>query len=482
MEPRSPTADRPARVIPITEVPADGSDLYAARKKIQPRSIKGRFNSLRWAVIWITQLVFYGLPWLPWNGRQAVLFDLVERKFYIFGLVLWPQDVVYLTLLLIISALGLFLVTAVAGRVWCGYACPQSVYTEIFMWIERHVEGDRSARMKLDAASMSLSKFGRRLAKHGIWAVLALWTGFTFVGFFSPIQELAAAVGSFGLGPWESFWMLFYAAFTYLFAGHMREQVCKYMCPYARFQGVMFDPDTLIVSYDANRGEPRGNKKKAKEGQPVGDCVDCDWCVQVCPTGIDIRNGLQYECIGCALCIDACDQVMDKMGRPRGLIAYSTERAQLAGKPAHEGWREVLAHVLRPRVILYTSLLLFIVSGFAWALLTRIPVKMNVMRDRASLAREVEGGKIENVYQLRVMNTSETARRFVLDVEGLPGATLPGLREIEVEAAGSRNVALRVQVDADSLAPGSHTVYFNLQAIDAPDVRVHEKSSFLHPR
>jgi len=482
MEPRPSTAGRPARVIPITEVPADESDLYAARKKIQPRSIKGRFNSLRWAMVWITQLVFYGLPWLPWNGRQAVLFDLVERKFYIFGLVLWPQDVVYLTLLLIISALGLFLVTAVAGRVWCGYACPQSVYTEIFMWIERHVEGDRSARMKLDAASMSLSKFGRRLAKHGIWAALALWTGFTFVGFFSPIQELAAEVGSFGLGPWEGFWMLFYAAFTYLFAGHMREQVCKYMCPYARFQGVMFDPDTLIVSYDANRGEPRGNKKKAKEGQPVGDCVDCDWCVQVCPTGIDIRNGLQYECIGCALCIDACDQVMDKVGRPRGLIAYSTERAQLAGKPAHEGWREVLAHILRPRVILYTSLLLFIVSGFAWALLTRTPVKMNVMRDRASLAREVEGGKIENVYQLRVMNTSESARRFVLEVEGLPGATIPGLREIEVEAAGSRDVGVRVQVDAESLAPGSHTVYFNLQAVDAPDVRVHEKSSFLQPR
>jgi cytochrome c oxidase accessory protein FixG len=482
MEPRPASAGRPARVIPITEVPADESDLYAARKKIQPRSIKGRFNSLRWAMVWITQLVFYGLPWLPWNGRQAVLFDLVERKFYIFGLVLWPQDVVYLTLLLIISALGLFLVTAVAGRVWCGYACPQSVYTEIFMWIERHVEGDRSARMKLDAASMSMSKFGRRLAKHGIWAALALWTGFTFVGFFSPIQELAAEVGRFGLGPWEGFWMLFYAAFTYLFAGHMREQVCKYMCPYARFQGVMFDPDTLIVSYDANRGEPRGNKKKAKEGQPVGDCVDCDWCVQVCPTGIDIRNGLQYECIGCALCIDACDQVMDKVGRPRGLIAYSTERAQLAGKPAHEGWREVLAHILRPRVILYSSLLLFIVSGFAWALLTRTPVKMNVMRDRASLAREVEGGKIENVYQLRVMNTSESARRFVLEVEGLPGATIPGLREIEVEAAGSRDVGLRVQVDAESLAPGSHTVYFNLQAVDAPDVRVHEKSSFLQPR
>lgn len=473
---------RPARVIPIVEMAADEGDLYESRKKIQPRSIKGRFNSFRWAMVWITQVVFYGLAWLPWNGRQAVLFDLLERKFYIFDLILWPQDVVYLSLLLIISALGLFLVTAVAGRVWCGYACPQTVYTEIFMWIERRIEGDRSARVKLDAAPMNARKLGLRVAKHGIWALLALWTGFTFVGYFTPIKEFAAEIANWSVGPWEGFWMIFYAAFTYLFAGHMREQVCKYMCPYARFQGVMFDPDTLIVSYDTNRGEPRGNIKKAKEGQRVGDCVDCDWCVQVCPTGIDIRDGLQYECIGCALCIDACDQVMDKVGRPRGLIAYSTERAQLAGMPAHEGWREVMKHIMRPRVILYTSLLLFIVSGFAWALFTRTPVKMNVMRDRASLAREVEGGKIENVYQLRIMNTTESARRFVLDIEGLPGATIPGLREIEVEAAGSRDIPIRVQVEADALAPGSHTVHFNLQAVDAPDVRVHEKSSFLQPR
>ena len=476
------SAPKRARVIPITEVVSDDGELYAARKKIQPRSIKGRFNNLRWAMVWITQLVFYGLAWLPWHGRQAVLFNLVERKFYIFGLVLWPQDVVFLSLLLIISALGLFLVTAVAGRVWCGYACPQSVYTEIFMWIERRIEGDRSARMKLDAAPMSMRKLGLRTAKHGAWATLALWTGFTFVGYFTPIRELAAEVAAWSAGSWEVFWMLFYAAFTYVFAGHMREQVCKYMCPYARFQGVMFDPDSLIVSYDATRGEPRGSRRKGQEGKAIGDCVDCEWCVQVCPTGIDIRKGLQYECIGCALCIDACDQVMDKLGRPRGLIAYSTERAQLAGKPAHESWREVVRHIVRPRIILYTSLLAFIVSGFAWALLTRTPVKMNIMRDRASLAREVEGGKIENVYQLRIMNTSESPRRFVLDIEGLPGAIIAGEREIEVEAAGSRDVAMRVQVDAESLTPGSHAMYFNLQAMDAPDVRIHEKASFMQPR
>jgi cytochrome c oxidase accessory protein FixG len=471
-----------ARVIPIVEAASEEGDLYAARLKIQPRSIQGRFNTVRWAMVWLTQLLFYGLAWVPWSGRQAVLFDLAERKFYIFGLVLWPQDVVYLALLLIISALGLFLVTAVAGRVWCGYACPQSVYTEIFMWIERRIEGDRSARLKLDASPLGMRKIGLRSAKHGAWAILALWTGFTFVGYFTPIRELAAGVSVGTVGSWEGFWMLFYAAFTYIFAGHMREQVCKYMCPYARFQGVMFDPDTLIVSYDTARGEPRGSRRKAAEGLPVGDCVDCEWCVQVCPTGIDIRNGLQYECIGCALCIDACDQVMDKVGRPRGLIAYSTERSQLEGKPAHESWREVLAHILRPRVILYSSLLLFICSGFAWALFTRVPVKVNVMRDRASLAREVEGGKIENVYRLRIMNTTELPRRFALEVEGIPGAVIADLREIEVEAAGSRDISVRVRVDAEALTPGSHPVYFNLQAVDEPDVRVHEKASFLQPR
>src|SRR5690349_19186544 len=314
--------------------------LYEIRKKIYPRAVSGKFATSRWLIVLITQLVFYGSPWLSWNGRQAVLFDLAVRKFYIFGLVFWPQDIVYLTVLLVICALSLFLFTAVAGRIWCGYACPQTVYTEIFLWLERMVEGDRNARIRLDRRGSAGEKVLRKGAKHALWIALSLWTGFTFVGYVTPIRELWGAVLGFSTGPWETFWIAFYGFATYGNAGWMREQVCKYMCPYARFQSAMFDKDTLIITYDAARGEPRG------KGKNKGDCVDCGICVQVCPTGIDIRNGLQYECIGCAACIDGCDQVMDKVGRERGLIRYSTTHAM-------EGKR---THVLRARVLIYAAL------------------------------------------------------------------------------------------------------------------------------
>ncbi len=281
--------------------------LYEKHRTVYARSVTGIFSSWRWGMVFITQALFYGLCWLEWGGRQAVLFHIVERKFYIFGLVFWPQDVIYLAVLLVISAYGLFLVTAVGGRLFCGYACPQTVYTEILMWIERKIEGERPARMKLDAQPMSPRKFRLKLIKHSLWLLIALWTGITFVGYFTPIRELLGEIASFELGPWEAFWIFFYAAFLYLMAGFLREQVCKYMCPYARFQGVMFDPDTLIISYDRERGEPRGLRRKgvAATAKPLGDCVDCSICVQVCPTGIDIRNGLQLECIACAACIDA---------------------------------------------------------------------------------------------------------------------------------------------------------------------------------
>ena len=311
--------------------------MYAAREEIYSREAKGRYASLRWLCVWLTQLVFYGLPWVTWNGRQAVLFDLAARKFYIFGVVLWPQDFIYLALLLIICAYSLFLITAVAGRVWCGFACPQTVYTEIFMWIESRIEGTRSARMRRDKQPSSIGKLTRKTAKHVAWGTVALWTGITFVGYFTPIQVLMREVAGLGLGPWESFWIVFYGFATYGNAGWMREQVCKYMCPYARFQSSMFDQDTLIVTYDAKRGEPRGARNKKSDlaarlqAKNLGDCIDCTMCVQVCPTGIDIRNGLQYECIGCAACVDACNAVMDKVGFPRGLVRYSTENAMENG-------------------------------------------------------------------------------------------------------------------------------------------------------
>lgn len=458
------------------------STLYAARKKIYVRAAKGLFANWRWALVWFTQLLFYGLPWINWNGRQAVLLHLVERKFYIFGWVFWPQDVFFLAILLIISAYALFFFTAIAGRLWCGYACPQTVYTEIFLWIEEKIEGDRNKRMKLDKAPWNGRKLGVKLLKWGVWAAVALWTGFTFVGYFTPIDELVASVPAFSFGGWEIFWILFYGSFTYLFAGVMREQVCKYMCPYARFQGVMFDPDTLIITYDEERGEPRGARKKGVDPKTVGkgDCVDCGICVQVCPTGIDIRQGLQYECIGCAACIDACDEVMDKMNYPRGLIRYSTENAM----KKHWGMKEIIGHVMRPRTLIYGGILIAICIAFVYGLATREPLRVDIIRDRTTLAREVAGGKIENVYRLQVMNMTEAPRTFSVSVEGMDGISMDGFNgTIEVEPAAMQALTVQVQVPVDVGEPGSsNQIFFNVTAADDDKIAVKEKSTFLLPR
>jgi cytochrome c oxidase accessory protein FixG len=473
----------PAPVIPIKEVAAREvvESLYEKRKEIYPRQKIGDrlayFQKWRWALVWITQIVYYGLPWLQWNGRQAVLFDLAARKFYIFGLVLWPQDIIFLTAILIISALALFLFTAVGGRLWCGYACPQTVYTEIFMWIERRIEGDRSQRMRLDAEPMSARKAALKSAKHAAWIAVALWTGFTFVGYFTPIRELGADVLRLDIGGWSAFWILFYGFATYGNAGWMREQVCKYMCPYARFQSAMFDPDTLIITYDRARGEPRGawNKRQDRKATGLGDCVDCGLCVQVCPTGIDIRNGLQYECIGCAACIDACNYVMDKVGLPRGLIRYSTERA-IEG---HYGAAGIWKRVLRPRVLVYASILAAITTALVVALALRVPLKVDVIRDRGSLAREVDTGWIENAYRLQVMNTSERGRVYTVRAEGLDGLAVASQTVFEVPAATTMSVPLRLQAPPEAVAPGSHRVYVEIIAQDDPSIRVREKTTFL---
>jgi cytochrome c oxidase accessory protein FixG len=441
--------------------------LYEVRRKIYPRAVRGWFAAWRWTLVWATQLVFYGGAWLTWNGRQALLFDIAHRKFYLFGQVFWPQDIIYLAVLLIVAALSLFLFTAVAGRLWCGYACPQTVYTEIFLWIERAIEGDRNARMRLDKERTGWRKLGLKTAKHAAWLALALWTGFTFVGYFTPIRELAAEARALALGPWETFWILFYGFATYGNAGWMREQVCKYMCPYARFQSAMFDRDTLIITYDANRGEPRG-KGKAK-----GDCVDCGICVQVCPTGIDIRNGLQYECIGCAACIDGCDQVMDKVGRPRGLIRYSTLHA-VEKKLSR---RDMLEGVLRPRVLAYASILAAITLAAAASLVLRVPLKVDVIRDRAAISREVEG-MIENVYRLQIMNTTEQARALEISVSGLPGIHVWGEGTVGVPAATSRMVPVRVRVEPGA-APGSHAIEFTVRALGVEGMEVRESTAFL---
>ncbi|MGE5090325.1 MAG: cytochrome c oxidase accessory protein CcoG [Candidatus Levyibacteriota bacterium] len=459
--------------------------LYEVRKKIYPRAVHGRFAVWRWTFVFLTQLVFYGTPWLVWNDRQAVLFDLVSRKFYIFGLVFWPQDIVYLTVLLIICAYSLFLFTAVAGRLWCGFACPQTVYTEIFMWIERRVEGDRLARMKLDKAPMSGRKFGLKATKHALWIALALWTGFTFVGYFTPIHVLWNEVMALHTGPWETFWVLFYAFATYGNAGWMREQVCKYMCPYARFQSVMFDPDTLIITYDPERGEPRGSRGKSVDykAKGLGDCVDCGICVQVCPTGIDIRQGLQYECIGCAACIDGCNQVMDKMGYPKGLIRYSTEKAM----QGHYSTDRILKRVFRPRVLIYTAILWLIIIAAATTLYGRVPLKVDVIRDRGNVMHGSDEPEVENVYRLQIMNTEEFPRDVRITVDGAEGIKLEIEHQpIRVAATSSRVVAVRVEAPRASLKPGSNRIHFTIQAADpthpdAAPLTVVEKAALVIP-
>ena len=462
-----------------TEIPVNIDGLYEKRRKVYARSVRGLFNNWRWILVFLTQALYYGLCWLDWGGRQAVLFHLVERKFYIFGMVFWPQDAIYLAVLLVISAYVLFLVTAVGGRLFCGYACPQTVYTEIFMWIERKVEGERPARMKLDAQPMTMRKLRLKFIKHLLWLVVAGWTGFTFVGYFTPIRELTASLAAFSLGGWEIFWIGFYSAFLYMMAGFMREQMCKYLCPYARFQSVMFDPDTLIIGYDTERGEPRGALRKNADAaaEKRGDCIDCHICVQVCPTGIDIRNGLQLECIACAACIDACDEVMDKVGLPRGLIRYSTENALAR----HYSPRDILAHLLRPRTFLYALLLLVIVAATAWSLATRVPLKVDVIRDRATLYREADDEQIENVFRLHVMNTDERPHRYSIGVSGIDGIALAGEKVIDVPAASNKNFLVVATVRDGAAAHGSNRIAFEIRAIEDALIAVREESTFFMP-
>jgi cytochrome c oxidase accessory protein FixG len=471
-------------VIPIIPIPAEPKDeatesLYEAQKKIYPRAVTGLFARWRWGLVFFTQVLFYGLPWLQWGQRQAMLFDLGARRFYIFGYVLYPQDFIYLTGLLVISALSLFLFTAVAGRLWCGFACPQTVYTEMFLWIERKVEGDRNARMRLDGSAMSIEKLVKKWFKHILWGSLALWTGFSFVGYFTPIRELGLEFLQTRMGSWEVFWVFFYGLATYGNAGFLREQVCKYMCPYARFQSAMFDRDTLIVSYDATRGEPRGSRSRKADpaALSLGACIDCDLCVHVCPTGIDIRKGLQYECIGCGGCVDVCNTVMDKMNYPRGLIRFSTQNAITKGWTRKDIWR----HILRPRVLLYGAVLASLCIAVTWSLVVRTPLRVDVVRDRGTLSRIVEGGRIENVYRLQVMNATEQPQDYRIKVEGIPGITVASEDEVKVGAAESRWVAVRLQVPYDAAPPGSHPIHFNV-GMEHGDAHVSEKSVFLVPR
>jgi len=465
-------------------------------------------------MVWVTQLVFYGTPWLRWNGRQAVLFDIGARRFHIFGLVLWPQDFILLTGLLVCSALTLFLFTAVAGRLWCGYACPQTVYTSIFLWIERKTEGEWGERKRRDNGPRNLGWWRHKLAKHGAWIAFSGWTGFTFVGYFTPIRALAQEFSTLSLGPWETFWVGFYGFATYGNAGWMREQVCKYMCPYARFQGVMMDAGTLTVTYDGVRGEPRGGRSRKVDARAegLGDCVDCTLCVQVCPTGIDIRKGLQIECINCGLCADACNGIMSHLGYPKGLIAYTSEEALRrryadqvtanAARPptaynaqgsedakvvasamindaAHADQAGTGLRVHVRRMMLYGGLLTLVTSAITFQLFTRVPVRLDVMRDRSVLARDTADGMVENVYRLQILNMSEQPRTFVLTASGADSLRLGAAgQRTTVPALGSALIAVDVDADPGRVPHPRLPITLQVQATDDASVVARSETQF----
>jgi cytochrome c oxidase accessory protein FixG len=410
---------------------------------------------------------------VQWRGHQAVLFDMPARKFHIFGLMFFPQDFFLLTWLLIIAAVTLFFFTSLGGRLWCGYACPQTVWTKAFVTMERWCEGDWQQRIKLDRAPWTARKLVRKAGKQILWLGFAAFTGLTFVGYFSAIRELVPSIAAASLGGWETFWILFYGFATYGNAGYMREQVCKYMCPYARFQSAMFDRNTLIISYDGARGEPRGSRSRKadprKEG--LGDCVDCTVCVQACPTGIDIRNGLQLECIACAACIDACDDVMQRMHYAPGLVRYATQNS-LDGKRTR---------ILRPLSLIYGALLLALIVGFGVAVAQRQLVAIDVIRDRNSLYRQRDDGSIENVYTIRLINKDTEAHTLRLSVSGLPNATIDS-EQRAYRVGGGEVVSIPVRVRAPRQAVAG-SVEFTIIASsgDADEPRSSAAARFVAP-
>jgi len=467
------------KVIPI--LPAES---WTAVEKIHARSIHGAFARWRWAFVWLTQAIFYGVPWLTWNARQAVLFDLDAKRFYLFGAVLFPQDLIYLAALLVVSALLLFFATAVVGRVWCGFACPQTVYTSIFMWIENRFEGSHQNRKRLDQATWGPEKLLRRGGKHTAWMLFGLWTGFTFVGYFTAIRPLTADVLNLAAGYWTTFWVLFYGLFTYLNAGLVREKVCLHMCPYGRFQGSLMDERTLNVAYDHRRGEPRrGTVDNDHRSASGGHCIDCTLCVQVCPTGIDIRQGLQAACIGCGLCIDACNEVMTKVHAPTGLIRMAS-LSELNG--TSDGQKPLLQRVLRTRVWVYGSLLLLVITGTVAAFSARPEVRMNVIRDRSVMARQVELGAVENVYTLQLMNASDHHKRLVVNV--LPSDQVNLTRPVSLELAPAQASKVTVTVRMPAVEAMRHTgqilpIRFVVGLPETADRHeVEEPSTFLVPK
>ncbi len=445
--------------------------LYQHHEKIYPREVHGKFAFFRLTGVVGLLGLYYLVPWLDWDGRQAVLFNLPQRKFFVFELVIWPQELYFLAALLVILGVALFLFTAVAGRLWCGYSCPQTVWTEVFLWIERRIEGDRPKQMKLDRAALSIDKIWRKSIKHTAWLAISVATAVTFVGYFKPIDVLCLELANLTLHPWPLFWVFFFTVATYLNAGWLREQVCLYMCPYARFQSAMFDSDTLIISYDPARGEPRGGRKRDMDYRAagLGDCINCKMCVQACPTGIDIRDGLQYECIGCAACIDACDGIMEKMNYPKGLIRYTTENL-LNNKTSR---------IMRPRSLIYSLILVALIAGLVFGLLHRSAVEIDILRDRNVLYREVSGG-IENVFTARILNKDQRDHTYQIEVDGLnQPQLLVDAQQLAVPSGGVADVTLTIRAAVNF--QGSREILIRIVAADDATITAERIAKFIAP-
>ncbi len=419
---------------------AEQRSLYKKREKIYPKAVSGTFRRLKWVILVVTLSIYYLAPWIRWDRGpnlpdQAILIDMPARRFYFFFIEIWPQEVYYLTGLLIIAAISLFLITTLAGRVWCGYTCPQTVWTDLFFAVERFIEGDRGAQMRLEASPWNASKIGKKVAKHSIWLIIAAATGGAWVFYFADAPTFLPQLFTLE-APFVAYATIaVLTGTTYLFGGHAREQVCTYMCPWPRIQAAMLDEESLTVTYRDFRGEPRGPRRKNAPVENLGDCIDCNQCVAVCPMGIDIRDGQQLECITCALCIDACDNVMDKVGLPRGLIAYDT----LANVDARSHGDKARIRLLRPRSIMYMAILALVGAVMLVSLVSRSAVDVNILRDRNPLFVTLSDGSIRNGYTVKILNKDHEQKDFRLTVEGAPGA--------ELQVVGSEPEVLAVRSD-----------------------------------
>ncbi|ATC97532.1 MULTISPECIES: cytochrome c oxidase accessory protein CcoG [Pseudoalteromonas] len=454
---------------------AEKFDRFNPRNRIYVRAVKGLHQKLRKYLGFIAMLSFMLLPWVSFNGHQAVLFDIFNQKFNIFGMTLWPQDLTILAWIFMIGAFALFLVTTFYGRVWCGYMCPQTVWTFIFIWFEEKIEGSANQRKKLDQRKMDFDKFWRKSAKHLSWVGFSLFTSLTFVGYFTPIRELMVDFFTFEATAYAVGGVLFFTFCTYGNAGWMREIMCLHMCPYSRFQSAMFDQDTFTVSYDEKRGEnrgPRGRKQDPKE-LGLGDCIDCKMCVHVCPTGIDIRNGLQYECINCGACIDACDEVMDKMNYDKGLISYTTERNLTSDKKTH---------AFRPKIIGYLVVMLVICGIFVADVMTRIPMDLDIIRDRNQLYRVTNEGLVENTYTLKILNKSQQDHEYTIAVEGLNNFNIIGKTQVHIRSGESYSLPLSIAIDPYDLKSPITEFHFVLQRTDQTQTQLAQPSKFFKGR